>query len=111
MFLFIIKPNIDAFILTAACVIARIRTVNPVRLGVATLIILHPPPPPPKPYLLFSHLQFSSRFILDVWQSPLNLVESFVIFCSAAKDKMWKTFNLVGRYSLSSDATSQKRQY
>ena len=45
MFLFIIKPNIDAFILTAACVIARIRTVTPVRLGVATLIILHPPPP------------------------------------------------------------------
>ena len=66
----------DAFILTAAGVIARIRTVTPV------------PSPPPKPYLLFSHLQFSSRFILDVWQSPLNLVESFVIFCSAAKDKM-----------------------
>lgn len=54
----------DAFILTAAGVIAKIRTVTPVRLGVATLIILHPPPP--KPHLLFSHLQFSSRFILDV---------------------------------------------
>ena len=79
----------DAFILTAAGVIAKIRTVTPVRLGVATLIILHPsPPPPPKPHLLFSHLQVSSRFILDVWQSPLNLVESFVIFCSTAKDKM-----------------------
>ena len=36
----------DAFILTAAGVIAKIRTVTPVRLGVATLIILHPPPPP-----------------------------------------------------------------
>ena len=52
MFLFIIKPNIDAFILTAACVIARIRTVTPVRLGVATLIILHPPPPPNHTYFL-----------------------------------------------------------
>ena len=79
----------DAFNLTAAGVIARIRTVTPEPLGVATLYYTTPsPPPPPKPYLLFTHLQFSSRFILDVWQSPLNLVESFVIFCSAAKDKM-----------------------
>ena len=78
----------DAFNLTAAGVIARIRTVTPEPLGVATLYYTTPslPPPPKKPYLLFSHLQFSSRFILDVWQSPLNLVESFVIFCSAAKD-------------------------
>ena len=87
MFFFIIKPNVDAFILTAIGVIARIRTVTPVPLGVAKLNYTTPfPLPPPKPYLLFSHLQFSSRFILDVWQSPLNLVESFVIFCSAAKD-------------------------
>ena len=80
----------DAFNLTAAGVIARIRTVTPEPLGVATLYYTtpSPPPPPKKPYLLFSHLQFSSRFILDVWQSPLNLVESFVIFCSAAKGKM-----------------------
>ena len=77
----------DAFNLTAAGVIARIRTVTPEPLGVATLYYTTPSPPPPKkPYLLFSHLQFSSRFILDVWQSPLNLVESFVIFCSAAQD-------------------------
>ena len=75
----------DAFNLTAAGVIARIRTVTPEPLGVATLYYTTPFP---KPYLRFTHLQFSSRFILDIWQSPLNLVESFVIFCSAAKDKM-----------------------
>ena len=75
----------DAFNLTAAGVIARIRTVTPEPLGVATLYYTTPFP---KSYLRFTHLQFSSRFILDVWQSPLNLVESFVIFCSAAKDKM-----------------------
>ena len=75
----------DAFNLTAAGVIARIHTVTPEPLGVATLYYTTPFP---KPYLRFTHLQFSSRFFLDVWQSPLNLVESFVIFCSAAKDKM-----------------------
>ena len=53
----------DAFILTAAGVIARIRTVTPVPLGVATLNYTTPSS---KPYLRFTHLQFSSRFILDV---------------------------------------------
>ena len=47
----------------AAGVIARIRTVPPIRLGVATLNYTTPSP---KPYLRFTHLQFSSRFILDV---------------------------------------------
>ena len=56
----------DAFNLTAAGVIARIRTVTPEPLGVATLYYTTPSPPQKKPYLLFSHLQFSSRFILDV---------------------------------------------
>ena len=58
----------DAYILTAPGVIARIRTVTLVRLGVATLNYATPSPPPPqkKTYLRFTHLQFSSRFILDV---------------------------------------------
>ena len=57
----------DAFILTAPGVIARIRTVTLVRLGVATLNYATPSPPPKKKtYLRFTHLQFSSRFILDV---------------------------------------------
>ena len=55
----------DAFILTATGVITRIRTVTPVPLGVATLNYTTPSPPP-QPYLRFTHLQFSSRFILDV---------------------------------------------
>ena len=53
----------DAFILTAAGVITKIRTVTPLRLAVATLNYTTPFP---KPYLRFTHLQFSSRFILDV---------------------------------------------
>ena len=56
----------DAFILTAPGVIARIRTVTLVRLGVATLNYATPSPPQKKTYLRFTHLQFSSRFILDV---------------------------------------------
>ena len=65
MFLFIIKPNIDAFILTAACVIARIRTVTPVRLGVATLIILHPPPPNHTYFLVICSSRVASFLMSD----------------------------------------------
>ena len=53
MFFFIIKPNVDAFILTAAGVIARIRTVTPVPLGVAKLNYTTPFPLPPPNHTYF----------------------------------------------------------
>ena len=51
----------DAFILTAPGVIARIRTVTLVRLGVATLNYATPSPPPPKKKHTYVLLICSSR--------------------------------------------------